>query len=302
MDIVATSIQQQAPCSNAGVEADYSASRWPARLKLQMVKTGSGTRLVSSEHSGPLYVQRPFYPEGSELAHVYILHPPGGLVSGDDLKIDIHMGTGGSGLFTTPGAGRLYRARSDLQLQQQHVNLQLQPDSTLEWFPLENIVYPGAHAKLHTRVELADNSHFIGWEISCLGLPASDLPFDRGSLNQRFEIWRGRRPLLIENLRLDMRNRSMLDGIAGMAGRTTSGLLLAGPIIDINHQSECMSQIREIEVKDALLGATLVGDFIAVRYLGDCCQQARRLFTHCWSVIRPLLMGRPACLPRIWAT
>ena len=44
------------------------------------------------------------------------------------------------------------------------------------------------------------------------------------------------------------------------------------------------------------------GDFLLIRYLGHSSEQARKLFTRCWGVIRPELLGIPHCTPRIWAT
>ncbi|VAW75894.1 Urease accessory protein UreD, partial [hydrothermal vent metagenome] len=52
---------------------------WQACLALVFAQHGSNTVLEHSRHYGPLRIQRPFYPEGN-LAHVYILHPPGGVV------------------------------------------------------------------------------------------------------------------------------------------------------------------------------------------------------------------------------
>jgi urease accessory protein len=39
-----------------------------------------------------------------------------------------------------------------------------------------------------------------------------------------------------------------------------------------------------------------------VRYLGSCTQQARRLFMAFWTLLRPLLLARPASAPAIWST
>ena len=98
-----------------------NASSWRASLSLGFRRTERGSRLVRSEHNGPLYVQKPFYPEGPDCAHVYLLHPPGGMVSGDFLTISAHAEAQSHALITTPGAGRVYRARSDGLLQQQQV-------------------------------------------------------------------------------------------------------------------------------------------------------------------------------------
>ena len=74
----------------------FDAGRhWAASLALTFAHRDGATRMVQARHQGPLRVQRPFYPEGSgEACHVYVLHPPGGLVSGDALTISAHVESG----------------------------------------------------------------------------------------------------------------------------------------------------------------------------------------------------------------
>src|SRR5690606_4537948 len=116
-------------------------SHWHAYLKLAFSHGARGTRMTGCEHEGPLYVQRPFYPEGGDLAHVYLLHPPGGIVSGDCLHIALQLQNGSAVLCTTPGAGRVYRARADRRLQEQHNLLRVASGASLEWFPQETIIF-----------------------------------------------------------------------------------------------------------------------------------------------------------------
>jgi urease accessory protein len=279
------------------------ATEWPATLQLAFGRSGGATRLLRNRHRGPLCVQRPFYPEGAALPHVYLLHPPGGIVSGDRLAIRVDLGPGSQALFTTPGAGRVYRARADRCLQQQQVRLTLDSGACAEWLPGENILYPGAFSRSTTRFDLAHGSVLLGWEIHCIGLPASGMPFDTGTVTQRFEVFHDGAPRFIDCLHLEAANEGLLQGRAGLAGRTVCGLFVSGPFADAAECGALLDRLRAIDTRaDTWLGITLVNGMIAIRYLGHCAWQARQLFIHCWRLLRPVLLGRNTCLPRIWAT
>lgn len=278
------------------------APHWHARLALQFRRTAAGTRIVRSRHDGPLYVQRPFYPEGSALAHVYLLHPPGGLVSGDRLQLELELEAGTQVLCTTPGAGRLYRARSDRRLQEQCNLLHVASRSSLEWFPQETLVFPGAHAALETRVSLATGAQFIGWELAVLGLPANAQRFDSGELRQRLQIDVEGQPVLLEQLWLDAQS-PLHRAACGLQGRMLSGIFVCGPFAAVQPDEQMMNALREITAAaPARCGVTRLGNFLVGRYLGNCAQEARRCFVALWRLLRPLLLQRPACLPAIWST
>lgn len=278
-------------------------SQWQGTIALTIAKTARGTRLMSSSHKGPLYVQKAFYPEGNSPAHIYLLHPPGGMVSGDELSIDLRLKRDSQALFTTPGAGRIYRARHDRSLQQQNVCLRLEDDSSAEWFPLETIVFPNARGKLTTRVELGQNSRFIGWEISCLGLPASSKPFIHGEIKQRFEIVKAGRLQLLENFNINAEDRQLVTGKAGLQSKCVNGVLIAGPFDLSAEHGELMAALRSIDIPPScLFASSLVGEFVVIRYLGDSAEQARQMYIECWRHLRPALLNREICQPRIWAT
>ena len=82
---------------------------WVAKLELNFSASQSKTFLSKREHIGPLAIQRPFYPEQG-LCHLYLLHPPGGVVGGDQLSIGIKTDANSSALITTPGAKKIYRS------------------------------------------------------------------------------------------------------------------------------------------------------------------------------------------------
>jgi len=83
-------------------------SGWQAELALRFAPRGDRTALVARRQRGPLTVQRPFYPEPQGICHTYVLHPPAGIVGGDDLRMTFDLETGAQALVTTPAATRWY--------------------------------------------------------------------------------------------------------------------------------------------------------------------------------------------------
>ena len=309
-----TSLSQPTPSvltkeGSAETSQQTKASAWSAELFLQFGKTARGSVLQRAEHQGPLYVQKAFYPEGPDLAQVYLLHPPGGMVSGDRLQINVDCHTDSHALLTTPGAGRVYRARPDRSLQHQTNTLNLSAGSSVEWLPMETILYPDACTRLDTHVNLSDDAQFIGWEVTSLGMPNQNLPFDTGTLSQTLQITRNDRILLRERLQIDDHSRGILQGRAGLRGNPVTGLMVAGPFTQGDTQSAetvtdtLIRQLRQLASEcDALASVSLTGEFMTIRYLGGRTDQAMNLFIRCWHEIRPQLLGREACEPRIWAT
>jgi urease accessory protein len=177
-----------------------SAPGWQARLELAFERRGARTILARRRHEGPLVVQRPFHPEPDGCCHLYLLHPPGGVAGGDDLEVVVDAGSGAT-LLTTPAATKIYRTRGpEARISQ---TLSVRSGAVLEWLPQETIVFGGARARTLTRVELEPDARFIGWEITCLGRPASGDDFASGTLDQRVELWENGEPLLLDRLLLE---------------------------------------------------------------------------------------------------
>ena len=256
-------------------------------------------------------MQRPFYPEGDP-CHVYLVHPPGGVVGGDELRIDVQVDPGAHALITTPAATKFYRCEARVSSQTQELHA---AGATFEWLPQENIFYRGADARTATRVHVDADSRFIGWEINCLGLPARGEPFDTGTLRLDLELWRsaaanhptpvrsgpvsqemGSVPIFIDRLRF--RGESEARGaLWGLAGQEAVGTLLATPATP--DDVEC---IRELVADKPHAAVSLVDGVLVLRALAPQAEAVRNLFISAWQRLRPRVIGRPAVLPRIWAT
>jgi urease accessory protein len=251
-------------------------------------------------HQGPLVVQRPFFPEGPEVCHAYLLHPPGGIVPGDALALDVAVETGAHALITSPAATKVYR--SDGRTSRQAQILRASTGSTVEWLPQETILFEGARVQLSTRVELTGSAAFIGWDILCLGRPACEERFGASSsCRQRFELWREGRPLVLERTRYDS---DLQDAAWGLRGASVTGTLLAvGPALNDEAKSALLQDLRALPGRPGeLRSVSDVSGVLVLRYLGDGAEQARILFEKAWHILRPGIVGRPACPPRIWST
>ena len=154
---------------------------WQARLHLHYTHDDHGTGALD-RHEGPLRVLQRLYPEGPDICHHVLVHPPGGIVGGDVLALDVDADPGTHALITTPGAARFYR--SDGEPARQTVRLRLQGDARLEWLPMETIAHRGCIAHNQVTLDLADGAETLGWDVLALGLPAGNEPFDHGEFRQ----------------------------------------------------------------------------------------------------------------------
>ena len=283
---------------NAVIRCREPARSWRASLDIQFVRRQARTLLGEARHNGPLRIQKPFYPEGDEVCHVVVLHPPGGLVAGDALSIRAKARPGAHGLVTTPSAGRVYRTDSSGCPQIQSVDIQVD-DADFEWLPQENIIFSGAAAENRPTFRLSGASRLIGWDITCLGRPAGNFPFEEGFLKQSLDIVIDGKPAYIERGRYDG-GSPLLKSRWGLKGFTTFGTFFCTLASD-----DVLGRIREAchrETGDYLLGFTRVRQLLIGRYLGHSAQQARKLFSLVWSIVRPELMGKTTVEPRIWNT
>jgi urease accessory protein len=266
--------------------------------------------LTRREHAGPLVVQRPFYPEPicadpaqtRAPCHVYLIHPPGGVASGDELSLEVEAGAAAHALLTTPAAAKFYRrGPAGRALVRQRLQLD---GGTLEWLPQENIFYPDAAVELATVVDLSGDARFIGWEIGCVGLPANALDLRQGMLRFRFELWCRQQPLLLERLNL---RHEVLAARWGLGGHAAFGTALAYPAT--GRELQCARAALAMAAGDSggdcaelLLACTLVDGVLVCRATARRTDRLRAAFVRWWQAVRPGLLGREAVAPRIWST
>lgn len=276
---------------------DVGADAWQARLALGFSDAAGTTRLTERVHSGPLRVQKALYPEGGAVCHAIVVHPPGGVVGGDQLSITVRVGSNARAFLSTPGAAKWYKANG--QCSGQRVALHAGLGASIEWMPQESIFFDQAEVALEHEVALAAGAAYIGCEILCLGRRASGETFKSGKITQRSAIRRDGKLIWWEQGALQ--GAGALQGSAlGFDGRSVCATLIAAgaPL-----PAAALAGLREIAAGgDARFGVTQIRDVLVARYLGDDSEAARRAMLEVWRRVRPHFIGRAGLVPRIWNT
>jgi len=266
---------------------------WHASLRLDFVRDGAATRLAGRCHEGPLRVQKALYPEGPQVCHAVIVHPPGGVAGGDVLDIGVEVGPQARALLSSPGAAKWYRANG--RPARQGVALRAGRDAAVEWLPQETILYDGAELTLEHEVELAPGAAYIGAEILCFGRAAAGERFERGVLRQRTRIRQAGRLVWHEQGRLAGGAETMASPL-GLGGRHVCATLLG---VGRPAPPGLLASLRS---QDAALGLTQLKGVFVARYLCDDSEAARHALLRVWRALRPHLLGLEAHALRIWNT
>lgn len=275
----------------SGPSALHTRPGWDARLQLGFTRAVHKTVLSERHHQGPLTVQRPFYADDG-LCHVYLLHPPGGMVAGDSLAIDVTLAAGSEALLTTPAAGKCYRS-SDARVARQAVTLTVADRAALEWLPQETIVYDGARLEADMRIELGDAASFIAWDIAVFGRPAAGEVFEHGFVQAGWRIYKAGRPLHTERMRFDA---AAVQARWGLQGCPVCGSLFAAPVSE-----QALARVRALIGEAPGRGVTLIDDMLVCRAIDQRADRLRAFLQTVWAVLRPDVLQRSESPPRIWA-
>ena len=278
---------------------------WHAQLDLHYrhapLADGAARTTAQFVHNGPLRVLQSLYPEGPAVCHNVLVHPPGGIVGGDTLDITVQVDEGAHALITTPAATRFYKSNGETGTQR--VKAQVQSSARLEWLPLETICYNACNAVNSAVFDLAPGAEMIGWDITALGLPNANLPFERGNLQQHIEVQNA----WLERAVIDATDTRLLHSPLGLAGNLCMGTLFfaTGEAISRERREQLLAGLRasfEGHALAATTGATAPNPrAIVVRTLAPRTEPAMHLLRLAWAALRQNAWQMDGAAPRIWS-
>ncbi len=269
------------------------------QLRLRIgVRNGRSTA-VEQYHAGSLRVLRPHYLDASGQVCYTVINPGGGYLGGDRYRIDLDLDEGGSLLFTTQSATKVYRTPQAPA--RQHTDVRLAAGAVLESVPDPLIAYRDAEYQQLTRVEIDPAATYLASEIVTPGWSPDGARFGYTRVSLRTECRRpgADAPFLVDALLLEPAVGDV-PGLGGLDGRSHLGSLL---LVDARVDRDLVADVWELieATPGVCAGASLApGPALAVRVLGDdtACVEALLLAVDTavrsrWWGLPPLNLRKP---------
>ncbi|MBF6058889.1 urease accessory protein UreD [Thiomicrorhabdus heinhorstiae] len=272
-------------------------SGWKGFLSFTLVHQWNKTVVKDKQHFGPLVLQRPYYQE-PDRPTILVIHPPGGLVSGDQLMIKVTMQPGSKGLISTPAATKFYRSLGKTTTQTQSVEVSENCD--LEWLPQETLFFDRVNAEntLVFNLQSAD-CRLIAWDIVGLGRPAMQENFRQGFLTQSLTINLSGSPIFIDRFCLSGEDE-LLDSAFALGGAT-----LMATMLFYHPDVKVLQQLKERLLNKSwagLCGITLLENVLVLRTLDCDLEEIKARLIEAWQTARLSVIGVEPVYPRIWRT
>lgn len=268
---------------------------------------------MRNRHEGPLRLLKSLLSEDERRLEAVIVHPPGGLVGGDSLLLDLHLGAGARVLATTPGAQKWYRGDTPASA---CTRLTLAAGASLEWLPQPAILFNRALARQSLAIDLAADACCVGWEVLIRGRGAMGETLESGHIDQTLSITVAQTLLWQERLHAHASDR-LFSSPLGWNGRCAAASVwccapamapdqLVGlrdrwrALLGTSDGGEGSLKPGQAHVRG---GATLAaGGLLLAKLLTDDSERLMSICRALWRAARMSLEGDGGSLPRIWRT
>ena len=193
-------------------------------------------RLLDLAQSGSAKVILPHQGAGmGAVPELVFLNTSGGLTGGDTLRYQITLGEGAQATATTQTAERAYRSTAGVA--RVVVKARVGASGWLDWLPQETILFQSSALHRSTRIDLGPDAGCLMVETIVLGRAAMGETVTDLCVQDRREVWRQGRPVLIDPFalgddRLALRP-ALLNGarvVASIAFVTTGAEDALGPV------------------------------------------------------------------------
>lgn len=247
--------------------------------------TDGRARLVDLRQQGSAKV---LLPHVGTVPEVVFLNTSGGITGGDRLAYGLDLAAGLRAVATTQTAERAYRSQTDTG--QVAVELTVGAGGWLDWLPQETILFQGSALRRDTRIDLTGDAGCIALESVVLGRAAMGETVTNLTFEDRRDIRRDGRPVLIEPLSLCREAIAAGEAVLGGA-RAFASIVMA-----CQGAEDALNPVRQVLDQAGVQAAASGWDGkLVVRMLAADGWPLRLQILRVLGVLR---QGRP--LPRVW--
>ena len=256
---------------------------------VSLVMQAGRVRLTDLAQSGSAKVILPHHGAGlDQRPEVVFLNTSGGLTGGDSLSYQINVGENMRATATTQSAERAYKSLSGVA--KVTVTANVGAKGWLDWLPQETILFQSSALHRKTRIDLAADAGCLIVETIVLGRAAMGERVTSLVLQDRREVWRQGRPVVIDPFGL---NDACLTDRAALLGGAKAMASIA--FVDPAAQ-DALGPVRDVLDEPGVTGAASGWDGrLTLRLMAQDGWPLRRQILRVLTVLRS---GQAA--PRVW--
>ena len=263
------------------------------RLTLEYVRQDERTVFGRTNCRTPWHLLPPIYLDETGSAYTLLVNPSGGLVEGDQLTIDLTVGSKAHVLISTPSANKVYRSLSQTSVQD--IQISVGPEGILEWLPEHTIPFAGSRFRQIIDVKLAPGATLLLWDAVASGRIASGERWAFTSLENRIRIKTASSETVSEHYAFVPSTRS----VAGLAEEWdyVGSLFIIGDAMGAGVRDSLETVLADILEKrhGAILGAVSqpAAPGLVVKLLARSAPLLADISTELWGATRRTLWNLP---------
>jgi urease accessory protein len=288
-------LRSHSPLPGGPVETQSRQSR--ARLEVGLGEGGK-TVLRDLFHSQPLRLLFP-KPGSDDIFQAVLACVSGGILGGDRLRTEIHVGADAQAMVIGQAAEKIYRSLGpDSEIQNR---LTVESGAWLEWLPQETILFDQARLRRHTVAKIHCGGRLLAGEILVFGRTARGESLHQGLVHDGWELRNGDGTLAWKDaLHMDGDLAARLDDPACFGAARAYGTIICA-----NDGARAMiGPLRDLLAAYAgaslRAGVTLVREILLIRFLGQSALELRSAYAAAWGFLRHEIMGLPCRMPTLW--
>ncbi len=267
--------------------------------EIGFARSGGVTRLTHLYQRDPLHVLFPT-PAVGDPPLVVLLTTSGGLVGGDELDIGIRLAEGAAAHVTASAAEKVYRSIGPTTVIRQ--SLSVASGATLEFLPLETILFEGARLWRETTVELGRDAGFLGGDILVFGRRARGERFTKGFLREVWQVRREGNLVWGDAVHLEDDIARIIDHPACFDGAAAFATLILAP--SGRDPRGFLDRARSLQSSGAAeglrSGVTAIAGLVVARWLAADAAVLRDAYADLARHLRCEALALEPRLPRLW--